>query len=132
MVASSRRLVWRVTVTTAVAEKINAVDKGQRIPTEPIEEGLNRCCSTETFPQDSALVFAFSEVPGRSEQSYLFQKRRGLNDSLSVGRVQLLDIDAVVRLLSARCSRYPGVSCGSIMYAFRRLLKCRKNEAAVR
>jgi len=67
------------------------------------------------FPQDSALVFAFSEVPGR-EQSYLFQKRRGLNDSLSVGRVQLLDIDAVE---VAECAMQSVSWCsrGSIMYA---------------
>jgi hypothetical protein len=57
----------------------------------------------------------------------LFQKRRGLNDSLSVGRVQLLDIDAVE---VAECAMQSVSWCVSRVHHVRlRRLLAQKNEA---
>jgi hypothetical protein len=61
------------------------------------------------------------------EQPHLFQKRRGCNDSLSVGGVQLVDIDAVE---VAECAMQSVSWCVSWVHdvRFRRLL-AQKNEA---
>ena len=79
------------------------------------------------FPQDSTLVLAFSEGTCSSEQSHLFQMRRGLNDSLSVGRVQLLDIDAVE--IAERAMQSVSWCVSWVHHVRLRLLLAQKNEA---
>jgi len=116
MVASSRRLVWRGHCHYCCSRENNAVDKVRGFQQNRLRERLNRCCSTEPFLRIRPWCLLSPKVPGRvssptCSRSVVASTTRSRSGESSCS------ISMLLRLLSARCSRYPGVSRGSIMYA---------------